>query len=181
MLSQDKTPPAPPQLEEPPPRFSREGKVAFSGRSEADSIVIVIQNDVAIQEIKVGNTSKFTASVSLLEGENSITFLAKDQAGNQSGNSPTYKISFDLTPPELTISKPEDGASFYPPEQTVTFEGKTEKDTQIKINDRLVIVSQDGSFSQKIKLSEGENSFTVVAEDSAENKTEKTLKVSYTP
>lgn len=177
----DKTPPAPPQFSQTPPMFSHEKQLILEGRSEADSTVFITINNINLSEIKINNASKFSSTINLTEGDNSIVLTAKDKLGNKSAPSQTYHILFDINAPELTISKPQDNESFYSPEQTIPIEGITEKEASLKINDRLIIVSLDGSFSQKFKLSEGENIFNIVALDKAENKTEKTIKVTYTP
>jgi len=60
-------------------------------------------------------------------------------------------------------------------------EGKVEENAKVQINDRVVVVESDGTFSFVTTLSEGQNNFTVKAEDEARNKVEKNLKVTYAP
>lgn len=179
VLTGDNTPPGVPQAEPTPPQVTRDNPITINGRSEPDSIVTVYLNNEKINQVEVGSSSKFSFSLNLKDGENRVYLTASDKAGNTSPSSTNYLITYDNTPPTLDVSKPQEGATYYSPEQTISIEGTTEKDASVTINDRLVIINNDGSFSQKYKLNEGENILNIAATDKAGNQTTKTIKVTY--
>ena len=181
VVADDKTPPTPPQLIDLPSQAVAEQEVTLSGRGESGSIVKIFRNEKEIKELVVDESSTFQFSLKLDEGENRIKLTAQDQAGNFTDFLEVYKIYYDTKAPEIEITKPQDGQSFFGVDKNIAIEGKTEKDAQLTINDRMVIISIDGSFSQKVKLEEGENELLIVVQDQAGNKTEKTIKVNFTP
>jgi hypothetical protein len=75
----------------------------------------------------------------------------------------------DLVPPELTVEAINET---YNSKATIT--GKTEPTAKVKINDKEIKVSDDGSFSLEVDLIEGENKFVVIATDPAGNETKVT-------
>ena len=127
--------------------------------------------------------SKFiTEKLRLEEGRNTIYAIAIDKAGNQSSPSEKHYVLFDEEPPELTISSPEDGATFYgEQEKSITIQGKTEPGVSLTLNNRLVIVGSEGNFSTTYSLNEGENQIKLVASDKAGNETEKEITLVYFP
>lgn len=176
----DKTPPAPPFLINSLPLFSSGEKIGLSGRAEAGSTLRVFHNENKIKEFVVPETSSFDVDVKLSPGRNDLWATSTDPAGNESTSS-TWKIIYDIEPPALEVGTPADGASFFGDEKAVNVNGKTEPEAQVNVNDRVAIVNSNGEFSQNIALSEGENTITLIVTDQAENKTEKTLKVTYSP
>lgn len=104
-------------------------------------------------------------------GERTVNFRAVDLAGNQSNLIPiTFKV--DTIPPVLTVSTLSDGS--YTNIETLNVSG-TVKDNfgivSLDINNLTVPVAADGSFSQAILLHEGDNSISITAADSVNNKT----------
>jgi len=76
----------------------------------------------------------------------------------------------------LSLTTPNDGTNYYGSKQRqVLLEGETEVGVNININGRFVQVDSDGKFTFTTTLNEGENKFTILAQDLAENITEKTL------
>lgn len=177
----DTTPPPPPQLNSQPPSATQENRFTFIGRAESGSTLSIFKNQVKSKEMLVDDSGIFSYEATLSEGENRFHFVSTDPAGNTSESSPVYLIILDAQSPSLEVSKPQDGQTFYSLDKNVTVEGTTERDAQVTINDRLAVVGLEGSFSQKIKLSEGENTLLIIAVDKAGNKTEKSVKVTYAP
>lgn len=176
----DKTPPAPPGFVSLPAAVTQ-SKLKITGRAEVESRVKIYLNDALAGEIKIDDTSMFSVEILLPEGKNSIWATATDPAGNTSEKSPTQTVIYDTKPPVLAIETPQDGASFTGTDKTINIEGKISEEAKITINDRLVKSEEDGTFSLRYTLSEGTNTLTVTAVDLAENKTEKTITVQYTP
>ncbi len=179
ITQEDKTPPGPPHINTLP-KFTKDNKIKVSGRAEAGSTLRFFQNDSQIKEFVVPETSSFEIEVKLFNGHNSFYATATDNAGNEN-RSQLWNVLYDLEPPAVEVTNPQDGASFFGDEKIVDVSGKTEAEAQITVNDRVAIVNSNGEFSQKITLSDGENTITVIATDQAENKTERTIKVTYTP
>lgn len=179
-LPEDKTPPGPPTLDSLP-QYIKENKLTIAGRAEAGTTLAVYRNGEKVKELLIGDTSKFSTEIELMPGENGIWGISTDSAGNKGASSSTYKVTYDIEPPKLILNKPSSGENFYGDQKTITALGETEPDATVMINDRLAIVDSEGKFSQKIALSEGENKLTIAATDQAENKTEQTITVTYTP
>jgi hypothetical protein len=75
----------------------------------------------------------------------------------------------DLVPPELTVDAINETY-----DSKATLKGKTEPTAKVKINDKEITVSEDGSFTLDVDLIEGENKFVVIATDPAGNETKVT-------
>lgn len=173
----DATPPPPPSVNSIP-EATNEQELEVSGKTEPGSTV-VIDGGGKIKEILANKEGDFSTTLRLKSGNNNIQFQSIDTSGNESKTT-VINVIFDDQPPDLTITQPKDGSSFYGSRQRqVTIEGTTEKNTKVTINERVVIVDSDGSFSYFITLSEGKNDFVIVASDNAENKTEQVLTLNY--
>lgn len=185
IAQEDKTPPAPPSFDPPLPEYTQSEKITAVGRAEAGSTLKVYKSDVKIKELLIDDSSKFSLEIPIDKGENAIWATATDPAGNESGLSSRFRVVYGKEPPKLNIVKPLDNEAFYGQDKTITIEGSAEGkeniDVRVTVNDRLAIVGSDGIFSVQVTLSEGQNTLTIIAEDSAGNKTEKTLTVSYAP
>lgn len=179
--SNDKTPPPPPKFKTFN-EFTNQNNVTLTGNTEAGSTVKLTfdGNEQSTLSDKDGN---FTFSnIQLSDGENQFSAVSVDSAGNVSQKTPDYKITFDTKPPELTISSPQEGSSYFGSSQRqVTIQGTTESGTQITINGRIVAVDDTGKFQYSVSLTDGDNKFTIKATDKAGNTTEKELALSFTP
>jgi len=179
--SKDDTTPPPPPVFRNIPRFTNQKILELSGYSEPGSTVIILLNEEENQTI-ANSEGKFFVSLTLKQGENTVSAYAKDSAGNESFKSQTFSINFDNQPPFLDVTTPSDGARFFGSKQRqVIIEGKTETQSKVFINDRMVVVDKEGNFSYLTTLNEGENKFTIKAKDEAENEQEKTLVLFFSP
>ena len=179
--SEDKNTPAPPVFYTTVPGSVKEEILKLEGMAEGGSTVFVYLNDEKVKEFMVPNSGNFDVKLSLQEGENLIWAVTRDLAENKSGESGKIKVFYDSQAPILEITEPADNAAFSGSEKSITVRGITEKGARVTVNDRLAIVSQEGAFSQKVTLTEGENIILVTVVDEGENETEKTLKVTYQP
>ena len=178
--SSDTTPP-------PPPKFkyfaenTNQKSVTLSGNTEAGATVKLTFNGEE-QEVLADNNGQFSFTLSLGNGINTFAAMATDQAGNQSQKTDDYQITFDNQAPDLSITSPDDNSSFYGSGQRqVTIQGETEVDAQVTINDRFITVDEDGKFQYTTTLNEGANTFSVKAKDQAENTTEKSITLNFSP
>lgn len=176
----DTTPPTPPRFDSLP-GFTKDDKVEISGQTEAGAIVKLELNNKE-DEVIANSDGHFNYTFTLHDGENTLQAKSVDQAGNESADSDKFTVILDKSAPELTISKPQDGSQFFGAnERQIVIEGITEEDAIVNINNRMVVVENDGSFSLFTTLSEGENSFNIKSRDQAGNEIEKTLKVTFNP
>ena len=176
----DTTPPAPPRLGQLP-EATNKTEIEINGTTEEVANVILSLNGKE-EEIVADSEGKFVFSFPLKDGENLISAKAKDRAGNESQESKVYSVTFDDEKPDLEISSPADGTSFFGEKQRqVTVQGKTEVGVTLTINDRIVKVEEDGSFTFLTTLGEGANSFNLKSTDKAGNQTEKTISVNFSP
>ncbi len=177
--TEDVLPPAPPSLTPLPPA-TNSAQIALKGFAETGSTVEIFLNGASEAKLVTEKDGGFaTSQITLTTGRNEITATAKDEAGNTSQSSGKMIIYYETTPPELTISEPADGSSFYGDEDAVKILGSTKEGAKVTVNEHLVVVGHDGEFEFLFPLTDGENIIKVTAVDQAGNKTEKKLTVTY--
>ena len=175
--SEDKIPPAPPQLVIPFEATSS-AKINLSGFAEPGVKIEIFLNGVSKETLVTDNDGNFQLSnLEISSGENEIYAVATDNAGNVSQPSPKIIVIFDNTPPKLEISEPEDKATFYGISKTIEIKGETEEDASVSINDHLATMEAGGKFRYSLTLAPGANNVKIVATDKAGNQTEKELTI----
>jgi hypothetical protein len=178
----DILPPAPPKINSLP-EATNQNIISISGFSEEGATIEIYINDSLVKKVISSKEGKFLAdNVPLEEGKNEIYAVAIDQAGNIGQSSPKTSIIYDKNPPPLEIEKPKDGETFIGEKQRkITISGKTEPEAILTINDHLEVLDQNGNFSLTYSLLNGENTLKFIVYDKAENKTEKEIKVIFSP
>ncbi len=161
---------------------TNEETLAVRGQVE-DLISPLVPNDLTLLsllvagiDVPVQSDGSFYAVIPLpLEGENNITFLLSDPAGNTASDS--RLVTRDTTPPALTLeSVPETTTS-----NTVRVRGTAEAGSTVTINGRFLQTELDGSFSEDVTLSWGPNIIIVESTDEAGNVQTAMRVVSYGP
>lgn len=176
----DTTPPAPPRISTPP-EYTNQKTIEFTGESESGATVILTFNSQS-KEIIADKDGKFSVKYNLNQGENTFFASARDQANNESQKTEIFVINFDAKAPEISIETPQDGAEYFGAKQSqLTIKGQTESGASLTINDRLVSLDDEGSFTLTLNLSEGQNTFKVKSIDRAGNESEKSFSVTYAP
>jgi hypothetical protein len=176
----DKTPPPPPRVSTLP-EYTKESNITVKGSTEAGASVKLFFNSTE-EEVVAGEDGSFEFGIRLSDGENEFTLSSKDTSGNESQQSPSYKIIFDDETPDLEISSPADGSSYFGSKQRqVTISGTTEPEISLSINDRPITVDDEGKFVYTTTLNDGGNTFWLKATDKADNSTEKQLNVTFSP
>lgn len=176
----DNTPPAPPILERFA-EYTKDQQLKISGKTEPGATVTLFLN-TNDEEIIANKDGEFNYTFKLRKGENTISVKAKDSAGNESQESKVYEVVFDNESPDLEITSPEEGKEYYgSKERQITIEGLTEDGISLTINDRIVAVDEDGTFTFLTTLNEGKNNFNIKSTDKAGNQTEMDFSVSFTP
>ena len=172
--NEDQTPPSPPRLQAGP-GATNDPYVTLKGFAEAGATVKIFLNAELEKEVISDNDASFIVdSLFLSSGKNRLQAKAIDRAGNESEDSVMMIIDYDNQAPALEVNQPE-------PAEKVKISGKTEPEATLKINDRLIILDQEGNFTSAINLDEGENRILVSATDQAGNQTEKEIILNYAP
>src|SRR5213076_1345658 len=105
----------------------------------------------------------FAVPLTLAEGTNQIIVSLETPSGALATT--TVTVVFDHAAPPLAISKPKDGDTIEG--TSLTVDGKAEPGATVLVNDRSVIVGQDGSFSETATVAAGAVPITVIARDRA--------------
>ncbi|WP_238529924.1 Ig-like domain-containing protein [Thermus parvatiensis] len=147
------------------------------------------------QEVPItpGTSVNFAFTLTLQQGQNTITVHAYDQANNK--GSATVQVTYDPTPapdtqkPTITITQPQDGSTVNTPQ--VTVQGSAQDNTQVaRITYQLnggqeqqitITPGPNVSFQFQVTLQQGQNTITVHAYDQANNKGSATVQVTYDP
>ena len=176
----DTTPPAPPQFDSIPEYINNQ-RLEIAGSSENGAIVTITANGDS-SEIVANSDGRFSFLFNLDNGENTIEARAKDNSGNESTSTKLVKIIFDDKEPIFENITPNDGSSYYGSGQRqLVIKGNVNEKVNLLINERVVAVSEDGTFTFSTTLSEGINSFEIKAVDPAGNETKSTFSVNFTP
>lgn len=123
-----------------------------------------ITSGITKTAIAGGYECSYTPATALSDGSHTVKFNASDNDGNAATQkSVTFKV--DTVPPTLNVTSPAEG--LVTNNATVT----------VKVNGTAVTVDASGNFSTTVTLTEGSNTITVVATDSAGKATTVTRKV----
>jgi YD repeat-containing protein len=146
--------------------ITKQATIAVAGSVHDSTAVTLTMNGIPVT---IGGAGSFNTQFSLVEGINTITFVATDAAGNSS--TITRTVRKDATAPTLSISSPIDGTTTN--ESTILVEGTVYDSTAVTvtINGTTVSTSPAGAFSYPFSLVEGTNVITVIATDAAGNST----------
>lgn len=122
--------------------------------------------------ISGGYQCSYTPATALNDGEHTIAFDAYDNDGNKATQK-SVTFTIDTVPPTLSITNPAEG--YITNKSSLIVSGKTNDATSspvtVTVNGQSVTVNADGTFSKSITLTNGSNTITVVATDSAGKKT----------
>ncbi len=120
---------------------------------------------VAGQAVSVSAEGRFTATVALDQHENVIHITATDVHGNMDTKRLTIhrQMPTDLEPPILSYAVPAETT-----DAELRVEGSVADESgvaAVTINNRAVVVSEDGSFTETLPLAVGENEVRLTATD----------------
>lgn len=172
---------APPVLD---PLFNAtpSAEINISGKALPDQTINLYLNGELTDKKETKDKEDFKfENVILKPGENTIMAKAVTEDNKESNFSAPITVIYKKDPPKLEISSPSDGQSFSKEEKSVNVSGKSDADIKVTVNDFWAIVDTEGNFSYTLKLNDGENKIKVAATDQAGNKTEKEIKVNYSP
>lgn len=156
--------------------------VTISGTCSSNTNVIKVNNSTSGVTYTSGNT-EWSYSGALIEGNNTFTVIAETSVGNVSSPK-SITIELDTTGPNPVTINTNNGANFTTGSQTLILNGSASIGTHsIKVNDSTtgVVYNQiTRNWSFNTQLSEGQNTFNIVAFDDLENEsTPVTIIVTY--
>lgn len=178
-IAEESLPPIIPQLSAlPEATFS--ASIVVEGFTDKEVEVTAVVNDQNGDTAITDKDGAFSLTAKLADGENRIQIKAKN--GDQKESASVIKIvTRDDKPINITLDSPKDGTEFSgKSNQVVEFRGKLDKsEADLTINNAFARVMSDGKFSLMFRLSEGDNEIKIVATDKAGNRSEKSLRLSF--
>lgn len=168
-----------PPILDPIPSATNSSTLIISGSGQADLTLQLYVDDEESETTQVAKNGTFTITLDVSEGTKHISAKQRDSKGNISELSNVLSVLIKKKGPLLELSAPEDRSTVNGDDNKVTVSGKTDEETAITINGRVVVVSGDNSFTYKYPLNEGDNKLTVVATDLAGNTTTVERTVTY--
>lgn len=182
IVADDTVPPAPPRIVIPYDA-TNSAELNLQGYTEPGATVQFFLNQEKVKEITAESDGQFLISdLELDKGYNWIYATAIDQAQNTSLESQKQLLVYDVSPPKLTVEKPTSGEQFYGSGQKrIEIIGQVEDADRVSVNNRSVIISQNGSFSTFMTLEDGEQILEIKATDQAGNETVEEIVVTYHP
>ena len=164
-------------LVDPPPSATNSSTLLVTGSTvNFDAIEIYLNSEKVTDGFVVADS--FTEEITGLEkGENIIYVIAKSKRTKNTKKSPEFTVLLKTDKPKLELSQPND--NWRTNKQDTKIEGKTDRETYIKINGKPVVVDSQGIFQTLFRLNEGDNSIEITAEDIVGNLEKKTVKVTY--
>ena len=180
-MEEDTLPPAPPMLNSTF-EATNSAELNLSGYAEPNSLVLLRKNGMMADQATASESGYFEFSgFTLSSGPNKLEFIAKDEAENESEPS-VFSVAYVTEAPELTLTSPADGATFSRRrDQVITIQGKTDANARVFVNDKVAIVSGDGSFSSLFQLQEGGNLLVIRSVSPAGTETKQELNVTFLP
>ncbi len=142
----------------------RESALTIQGVTDPDANVFVTGNP---QPVQVDGQGNFSFLYRLNEGSNVLEIRAADPAGNSTVL--RRDIALVVTPPEVVVAAPVDGAFLN--QSLITVSGQASPDVTLTVNDLPVSIGVDGAFNHQLTLEEGDNLIRVVATDDVGNVT----------
>ncbi len=173
---------SPPELTLPYSATSS-AEITIVGTAQKDQKVKIYVNDAIQDETKVtaNDSFKFT-SIILDEGANRIEAVAITKDNKKSKLSDPIMVQYIKDPPKLDVSSPTENQEIRGGEHNpTTVRGKSDAKASITVNGFWAITDSNGNFHYNLPLRDGENTIQVIATDPAGNKTEKQMKVTFTP
>ncbi|PYZ97086.1 hypothetical protein CR205_00310 [Alteribacter lacisalsi] len=148
--------------------FTSEDSIEVIGQVDTESEVTIYNNEDTAAVVETDEDGNFAADVSLEEGHNSIYAEATVEDGTSDPSEPVTVIK-DTVDPVIDLETPYDGMETSDEVITVSGTITDENFSHATVNGEEVEVSEDGSFSTREILEEGENTITIEATDLAGN------------
>lgn len=162
------------------PLATNSAEFNIAGFSLANQKVEFYLDDDLAETISVDAEGRFNGKIILSLGVNNLYAVTVDNQNQKSLPSAYLNILYKNTPPLLEVIEPENNI-LVKKNPSLFIRGKTENETKVYINSRLVVTDSGGIFSLSVRLSEGKNIYKISAVDIANNVNEKELIVNFQP
>lgn len=162
------------------PEATSSANIIISGFASKNQTIDLYINGDLIDTQKTKDNGSFTFKETVSPGENMIKVKALD-GNKESDFSGSLTTIFKSSPPFLNVSFPNDNQSFSNDQNPANVRGNTDPDVKVTVNGFWAITDDQGRFSYNLPLQNGENKIKIIARDIAGNKTEKEIKVTYSP
>lgn len=160
------------------PQATNSAEINISGYVMNYEVVEFYINDEKVEEKKFKSSESFSQDIgNLIIGENTVYVKATSKQHKRKKESPRYKVVYKNEKPNLDITEPSSPSTTS--KQDIKVSGKTDHEVFVKVNELPLVVNSEGEFQTNVRLREGENTITIVAEDEAGNTETKTLTVKY--
>lgn len=149
--------------------------IEVEGTATPGTKIQLTNNGEEMNETDVDDDGQFVTEIPLEQGENELTAVSLAD-GEYAGESESVTVTLNTEEPEITIDTPKNNDKLN--RETVTVEGSVQADELdfVEVNGKKAEVN-DGDFTKRIMLDEGENVIEVVAEDKVGNRTSETVTV----
>ena len=138
-----------------------------------------VEGTISASGTDASYTCSYIPTTALADGSHTFKYTVSDNDGNKAEKSISIKV--DTVAPTLNVTSPENNTKTNV--STITVSGTTNDATSspvvLTVNDSVVSVGIDGSFSTTVTLEQGENTITVIATDGAGQSTTVTRTVIY--
>lgn len=169
-----------PPILDPITTATNSASMDISGTAGSGNYVIIYINGKQLGKADIKDDNVFVfKDLTLDEGENDIKLKAVDENKKESKFSPTVQVTYTTKPPDLSVDFPVDGQTYHKSDNPVKVRGKTNADVRVTINDFWAVTDNEGNYSYNFLLKSGDNDLKIVATDDAGNKSEKSLRVTY--
>ncbi|GEM_PF-6993538 len=163
-FSIDLSAPAAPVLEVAP--ATRVASYAVRGIAEPNSTVTIMLNSASAGTAAAASNGSFSKTITLLQGNNTVSAYATDGAGNRGSQSQDYAILLDSLA-ALHFSVPD-----YAQENRLAVSGTAEQGATLAAylnGEEIASGPSNGSFSFEFQLRRGNNSINITASDALGN------------
>ncbi len=165
---------------DPLPRATNSSEFIVTGEAVSGQTISIFVNNTLSDSRDIDDDDKFSFKVFLEPGSNKIKIQAV-QNNDKSDFSDEEIILYINKPPTLDISSPNDGQHFEKDQSTLQVKGATDTGVKITVNDFWAVIDENNNFSYTLSLQNGDNNIKIVATDEAGSRTEKEVKVTYSP
>ncbi len=169
---------APPTLN-PAGTATNSAQITIGGYAQKNQTVNLYLNDQMVDTNTTDSNGKFSfSSVTLHQGQNTITAKVANNNNKESTASNTITVTYSKSAPGLSIDKPQDGQTFSKGSSpTLSIQGKTDIGNNVTVNGFWAIVDDQGNYTYLYTLQDGDNDIKVIATNTAGNQTTKEIHI----
>lgn len=162
------------------PQATSSANIIITGMGSKNQTIKLYINGNLIDSIATKDDGSFLFKETITPGDNVIKAKTIMQ-GKESDFSDPITTILKSAPPALNVNSPSDGQSFSKDQNMANVKGTTDADVKVTVNGFWAITDSNGNFSYNLPLQNGDNVIKIAAVDMAGNKTEKEIKISYSP